>query len=131
MALLLQSRPKKTSQFNLGSVQPAPPVILHDRLDLFQDPVDEPSRHNDSQPVVEEDVGSAGAVDRARRSTDRVQRPGYVCDLIVTCNLALQGRHEPITNAVRFDVGIVGADEVALYNAIRHASSRKGTDGDG
>ena len=27
-------------------------------------------------------------------------------------------------------MGVVGADEVALYNAIRHASSRKGTDGD-
>ena len=27
-------------------------------------------------------------------------------------------------------MGVVGADEAALYNAIRRASSRKGTDGD-
>ena len=44
----------------------------HDRLDLFQDFVDEPGRHNDSQFIAEEDIVSAGTVDRAQRSTDRV-----------------------------------------------------------
>ena len=56
LALLLQTM--KTLQFNVSTVQPAPPVILHDRLNLFQDVVDEPGRHNDSQFIVEEKMTS-------------------------------------------------------------------------
>ena len=87
----MSALPSKTRHAKMSEVQVTLPPVSHDRLDLLQELLDDPGRHDNALVVVEEDVLLARDVREAGHLRDRVERLIDVGHGPLAADLALRG----------------------------------------